>query len=214
MKFDTRSIRNLLPIFFILLILFEVAAYASTIVRPQEQFFQFYALGSTGIAGDYYPNNSTYLQLGENVQWNLGVVNNMGSFQYVSIRVKLGNLTTDPPNDTFAIPSPAPVIAEFKQFMSDNGTWQMQFVWQIANYTMTPDGHVIIRELTINNETYAVQDPPICQSINSCNLRIIFELWTWNVGVADFQIGWMSGDQQRIAWLQLWFNLAPGVSHR
>jgi hypothetical protein len=98
--------------------------------------------------------------------------------------------------------------------MPDNGTWQMPFVWQIANYTITPDGHIVISTITINNATYAIQGSTTCQSMNSCNLRLIFELWTWNVDSADFQIGWMNGDQQRIAWLQLWFNLTPGVSHR
>ncbi|MGD0423889.1 MAG: hypothetical protein ABSA92_10590 [Candidatus Bathyarchaeia archaeon] len=214
MKLNTRSLRGLLPIFVTLLIIFEMAAYASTIVRPQEQFFQFYALGSNGMAGNYYPNNSTFLQIGESVQWSLGVVNNMGSVQYVSIRVKLGNQTINPPNDTLATPSPSPLIAGFNQFMPDNGTWQMPFVWQIANYTITPDGHIVISTITINNATYAIQGSTTCQSMNSCNLRLIFELWTWNVDSADFQIGWMNGDQQRIAWLQLWFNLTPGVSHR
>jgi uncharacterized membrane protein len=87
----TRTIRSLLPIFLTLLILLEMVAYTTTITWPGEKFFQLYVLGSTGTARNYYPNNSSGLQIGENVHWNLGLVNDMDSLQYVSIRVKLGN---------------------------------------------------------------------------------------------------------------------------
>ena len=190
-----------------------MGAYASTLVRPQEQFFQLYVLGSTGTAGNYYPRNSTSIQAGENVLWNLGVVNNMGSLQYVSLRVKLGNQTIDAPNDTLSTPSPSPVIANFNQYMADNATWSLPFVWQVANYTTNPAGNVTVRTVTINNATYPVQGSIVCRSISSCTLRMIFELWTWNVDTSDFEIGWVTGGEHRIAWLQLWFNLVPGVAH-
>jgi len=209
-----RTVRRLLPVFVTLLILFEIAAYASTVTRPQEQFMQLYALGATGTAANYYPNNSTLIKIGENVQWSLGVVNNMGSLQYVSLEVKLGNLTINSPNDTLATPSPAPLFAEFNRFIPDNGTWQVPFTWQIANYTTGANGTATIREITINGATYSIQDAPVCQSANSCSLRMIFELWTWNVDTANFQFGWVAGNQRHIAWLQLWFNLSPTISPR
>lgn len=203
-----RTIRSLLPIFLTTLILFEIVAYTTTITRPTEKFFQLYMLGSTGTASNYYPNNSSSLQIGENVQWNLGLVNNMDSFQYVSIRVKLGNQTINPPNDTLAQPSPAPLITEFKHFILNNETWRVPFDWQIVNYTTTAEGHVSIHSLTIDNVTYVLENSPVCPGINSCSFRLIFELWTWNVDSNIFQVGWSNGDQQRIAWIQLWFTLA------
>ena len=202
--------RSLLPVFLTFLVLFELVAYATTTPRPTEQFLQLYVLGSTRNAGNYYPANSSSLQIGEDVSWNLGVVNNMGSVQYVSVRVKLGNQTILAPNDTRAVPSLAPLVTEFSRFMLDNETWQFPFEWRIANYTTAADGHVRITELTINNVTYTLQDPPTCPAIGSCNFRLLFELWTWSVDIQDFQIGWSVGDQRRIAWLQLWFNLIPG----
>jgi hypothetical protein len=200
-------------VFLTLLILFEIVAYASLTPRPSEKFFQLYVLGSNEAANNYYPYNSSSLQVGEKVNWHLGVVNDMGSAQFVAIRVKLGNLTIDTPNDTLATPSPAPMVAEFKQFIQENGTWEIPFSWEVANFTTTADGHILTLELMINNGTYLVQNPPSCVAY-SCNFRMIFELWTWSVSAADFQIGWSNGDQQRIAWLQLWFNLAPGGSSR
>jgi hypothetical protein len=208
------SVRGLLPVFFTLLILFEILAYTATVTRPQGRFFQLYALGSTGSAGNYYPNNSTFLQVGETVEWSLRVVNDMGSLQYVGVRVKLGNQTINPPNDTLGTASPSPLIAEFDQFVANNSTWQIPFVWQISNYTLAPDGLVNIRSISINNETYATQGPVSCPSMNACSLRMIFELWTWNVDTAAFQIGWVVGGQRHIAWLQIWFNLSPGSTPR
>jgi hypothetical protein len=191
-----------------------MVAYTTTITRPSEKFLQLYVLGPTGTAGNYYPNNSSSIRTGENVQWNLGLVNNMGSLQYVSIRVKLGNQTIDSPNDTLALPSPAPVITEFKHFILDNETWGVPFDWQIANYTTTTTGLVSIHSLTIDNVTYVLENSPVCPGISSCSFRLIFELWTWNVDSNNFQIGWLNGDQQRIAWLQLWFTLVPVGQHR
>jgi len=198
-----------MPVFLTLLIVLESVAYATTIPRPSEKFFQLYMLGSTGTAGNYYPNNSSSLKLGENVQWNLELVNNMGSLQYVSILVKLGNQTINSPNDTLAQASPAPLITEFKHFILNNETWSIPFDWQIANYTITADGHLRIHSFTIDNATYVFENSPVCPGINSCSFRLIFELWTWNVDSNNFQLGWSNGDQQRIAWLQLWFNLVP-----
>jgi hypothetical protein len=210
-----RMIRRLLPIFLTSLILFEIVAYTTTVPAPSEKFFQMYVLGFTGNAGNYYPHNSSSLQIGENVQWNLAVVNDMGLFQYVSIQVKLGsNQTTDSPNDTLARPSPAPLITEFKHFILDNETWNVPFYWQIVNYTTTTEGRVSIHSLTIDNVTLVLANSPVCPAINSCSFRLIFELWTWNVDSDNFQFGWVNGDQQRTAWLQIWFNLAPGGQHR
>ena len=190
-----------------------MVAYTTTITPASEKFFQLYLLGSTETAGNYYPNNSSSLQIGENVQWNLGLVNDMGSLQYVSIRVKLGgNQTIYSPNDTLAQPSPAPLITEFKHFILNNETWIVPFYWQIVNYTTTTKGQVLIHSLTIDNVTYVLENSPLCLEINSCSFRLIFELWTWNVESNNFQVGWANGDQQRIAWLQLWFNLTTNVN--
>jgi len=197
-----------------LLFLFEIVAYTTTITRPSEKFFQLYVLGPTGSAGNYYPNNSSSLHIGENIQWNLGLISHMNSLQYVSIRVKLGNQTIDPPNDTLAQPSPAPLITEFKHFIVNNETWAVPFSWQITNYTTTTEGYVRIHSLTIDNLTYVLENSPVCPGINSCNFRIIFELWTWNVDSNNFQAGWSTDGHRRIAWLQLWFTLVPSRQHR
>ena len=210
MKFKLRSLRIFLSIFLTFLIIFETAAYIATTPRPQEGFFEVYALGTGGMANDYYPNNSPFIQTGESVTWFISVSNQMGSFQFVDIRVKLGNSTIVAPNDTTVSPSPAPLIVEFKRFIQNNETWEIPFTWQILNFTTTRLGMRII-QLQIDNITYFLQNNPTCSSLTLCQFRFIFELWTWNTDTSDFQFGWWIGDQQRIAWLQLWFNIALGA---
>jgi hypothetical protein len=198
----TQNRRNLIAIFITLLIIFEMITYVATTPRPQEQFFQFYVLGANHLAADYYPSNDSNIQLAEPLKWYIGVTDLMGNMQLVSIRVKLGNETISPPNDTKALPSPAPLVTEFMRFIQDNETWELPFVWQISNFSSI-EGSTHILELQINNQTFPVQDS---WTRNGYNFRLIFELWTWNVDTAGLEFGWYAGTEHRVAWLQVWFN--------
>jgi len=211
MKLNVHSLRILLPLFLTSLLIFEAAAYVTLTPRPHQTFLQEYALGAGGLASDYYPNNSTFIQQEEFVKWYIGVSNQMGSLQFVDIQVKLGNQTIAAPNDTTLIPSPAPLIVEFKRFIQNNETWTFPFVWRILNFTTTATGRTRIVQMQINNVTYLLQNSPTCASLSSCGFRFIFELWTWNIDLAQFQIGWWNEGTQQIAWLQLWFDITPGA---
>lgn len=201
MSFQDR--RTLLAVFITLLIVCEMLAYVATTPRPQEQFFQLYVLGAKHMAADYYPDNDTNIQLGESVQWYLGVTDFMGNAQFVSVRVKLGNQTIAPPNDLQAVPSPAPLVTDFKRFLQNNETWEFPFVWQIVD-AVAVDGSTYILELGINDETFQLQDS---SARDGHNFRLIIELWTWDVESAALQFGWTAGVERRVAWLQVWFNM-------
>jgi hypothetical protein len=203
-----KTISQLLSVFLSLLILFGVIAFATTLTPPSEKYLQLYVLSSSGTDNNYFPNNSTYIKLGQTVHWSLTVVNDMGIVQFVAVRVKLGNQSSVAPNDTSATPSIAPLVTEFKQFIQSNTTWNIGFDWRVTNLTTTPDGHLSSIEFNINNATYFVEKPSSC-TLPTCTLRLIFELWTWNTDSANFQLGWWNGNQHTIAWLQLWFNLTP-----
>jgi hypothetical protein len=198
----TQNRRSLIVVFITLLIIFEMIAYVATTPRPQEQFFQFYVLGANHLAADYYPSNDSSIQLGEQVKWYIGVTDLMGNMQLVSIRVKLGNETISPPNDTKGLPSPAPLVTEFMRFIQDNETWELPFVWQISNISST-NGSTRILQLQINNQTFQIHDS---SARNGHNFRLILELWVWNVDSAGLDFGWHSGTEHRVAWLQIWFN--------
>jgi uncharacterized membrane protein len=182
-------------------------AYVATTPRPSEQFFQLYVLGSNGRAAGYYPNNDTYISPNETVSWYLGTTNFMGNVQLVDVRVKLGNQTINPPNDTQGLPSPAPLITEFQRFTQDNETWEFPFVWRVTNAGLVNNTmHILTVE--INGETFQVVD---CSARSGYNFRLIFELWTWDTNTDAFQFGWETSGEHPVAWLQIWFNMTTST---
>jgi hypothetical protein len=62
--------------------------------------------------------------------------------------------------------------------------------------------------MQINNETYQV---PGLTALDGHNFRLILELWTWETQSGTLQFGWLSGDERRVAWLQVWFNMTSPV---
>jgi len=196
-----------LVVFIVFLVIFEMITYATTTPRSREQFFQLYILGANGLLSDYYPNDNPNIGAGDLVRWHVGVTDFMGSVQLVVIRIKLGNQTIRPPDDLQALPSQAPLIAEFGRFVQDNETWEMPFFWEIVNADMVR-GSTRILEMQINNETYQV---PNLTAVDGHNFRVILELWTWEPSSETLQFGWSSGNEQRVAWVQVWFNMTISV---
>ena len=206
-----RTRRSLLVLFIALLIVFETIAYVATTPQPQEQFYQLTLLGAKHFAADYYPNNNTNVGIGNSVAWYLGVTNNVGSVELVEVRIKLGNQTTQPPDDQTGLPSPAPLLMQFHRFLQDNETWEFPLIWQVSNATSS--GEVIsILGLEINNQTIQTLNT---SAQNGYNFRLIIELWTWNADSSSYQFGWYSESGHHIAWLQAWFNETATISpHR
>jgi uncharacterized membrane protein len=200
---SSQNRRTLITVFITLLIICEMLAYVATTPRPQEQFFQLYVLGANHMAADYYPNNNTDISIGEPVTWYLGVTDNMGSVQLVSVRVKMGNQTIKPPDDQNGTESPAPLVTEYMRVLQDNETWETPFVWTITDAVSTGNSTRLLT-LEFDNETYKLQDSTASGGIN---FRLIFELWTLQVDTDTFQFGWIASGEHRVAWLQVWFNM-------
>jgi len=197
---------RLISIFISALMIFSTIAYLWVTPRPREQFFQFYVLGEKRKISDYYPEGKGDIAPNTPVRWYLGITNFMGSVQYVSVRVKLGNLHTVPPNETTGTPANVPVIYEFRRFLSNNETWEFPFFWEISDYR-EENGEIYIA-LRVNNESLGFAE---IGAENGKSFRLIFELWTYDQDSKDFIFGWYSGEERRICWLQMWFNATiPG----
>lgn len=195
--------RTITAVFVLLLVACEVVAYVVITPRPAEQFFQLYVLGADHAAAEYYPNNDSDTRIGAPITWYLGVTNNMGDVQLISIRVKLSNMTIESPNDQRALESSAPVLTDYYRFLQDNETWEIPFIWTITNATLS-NGSVRILGLEIDNETYQISD---WAAVNGYDFRLIFELWVWQTDSNAFQFGWQANGSNHTAWLQVWFNM-------
>ena len=189
MKFRfSQNRRDLIVVFVILIVLCETIAYVTTTPRPTEQFFQLYVLGADHTTEHYYPNDNMAISVGVPVTWYLGVTNNMGTVQFVSIRVKISNETIAAPNDQQTMESPAPSVTDFARFLQDNETYEIPFVWSMSNATQS-GGTTRIVTLQIDNETYQISD---WSARNGYNFRLIFELWTWQTESNAFEYGWQN----------------------
>jgi len=182
-------------------------AYIAVTPLPKEQFFQFYALGENRMAEHHYPNDNSTIPLDTPVKWFLGVTNFMNSIQYVTLKVKLGNSTSTPPNASQAKPAPIPALFEFSKVLSNNETWEFPFTWSIKEIQVVGD-MIYVTHLTINNETITVSD---IGAEHGHNLRLIFELWSYNIDEDRFIFSWYATQERRCAWLQLWFNVTSPI---
>ena len=205
----SEDVKRAIMVFIMATIVFTMLAYVAITPRPREQFFQIYVLGETGMAERYYPENNSDIIVGRVVKWYVGTTNFMGSVQYVVIKVKLANSTIKAPDDVNHVPSPAPVLLEFRKVLTNNDTWEFPFTW-VMKEVVGDRGDISPTILEINN--VKIRNSHV-SAIRGYNLRIVFELWTYDPQSDSFVFGWRTSAEQRVAWLQIWFNATrPGTS--
>jgi hypothetical protein len=197
-----QNFKGFLAVFITLLIIFATIAYLSTATIPREQFFQFYVLGANGQTKNYFPDSSGNLPLNTSVRWYLGTINNMLSPQMVVLKIKLGNLTALSPTDVPPTPANLPIIAEYKRILIHNETWTLPVDWKVTEIRNINSS--VYLTLQFGNGTVSVGD---VSATNGTFFRIILELWTLDGRSGDYMFGWRTGDVQKVAWLQLWFNV-------
>jgi len=201
----SEDMKRAVVVFISAIIIFSALAYVAVTPRPKEQFFQLYVLGETRMAERYYPDDNPNIPVGRLVKWYMGATNFMGSIQYVVIKVKLGNSTIKAPDDINYTPSPAPVLHEFGRVLMDNETWEFPFAWIIEE--VREDGNATYATVLVINVKDGVQvSSGLVSAMNGHNIRIVFELWTFDPSTEDLIFGWRAGGERRAAWLQMWFN--------
>jgi uncharacterized membrane protein len=198
-----KDLRRFLTVFAVSTLIFTVLTYTLLTPRPRERFFQLYILGENHRIGNYYPGDDPNLHLGEDVKWYLGIVNNMGSVQYVMIKLKIGNRSMEPPNEEKTEPAQMPTVIEYRRFLSDNETFETPIQWTIME-AEEAHGVVKLTKLKINNETVLIQG---VEADKGENFRFVLELWSYDPESRVFMFGWRNGGERKTAWLQLWFNI-------
>ena len=195
------DLQRSIAVFLSTLLISSVAGYLWITPRTGEQFFQLYVLGRESKMAGYYPGNESTVTLNTLMHWYLGVTNFMGSVQCVSIKVKLGNSTTIPPNGTSCTPAPVPILLEFRRILLDNETCEFPLTWEVSDYWRV--GNSVYLTLNISNASAK----PEVGAVDGRNFRLMFELWTYSEEDDGFIFGWRSGEERRAAWTQLWFNV-------
>ena len=144
---------------------------------PSEQHFsELYVLGPNHVLKDI-PFN---IKAGVTYSVYLGVVNQMGSSNYYTSYVKLGNETQLLPNSTTTTPSIIPALYEYKSFIKDGATWEVPLTFQVNQLSF----HNNISQLdgvTINGIEFPVKQTSIWNADKAGYYYTLFvELWIFN----------------------------------
>jgi len=193
--------RRFLTVFVACTLVYFAVVYMFLVPKPREQFLEFHILGETREAAHYYPNGSSTIRVGSTMRWYLVVTNFMDSVQYVTIKMKLGNLTSRQPCEVGAVPADLPLLVEFKRILLSGEVWEIPIVWEIVR--ISERGEAVFLTLRINNRTVEV---PEVGARGGHGFRIVFELWTLDRGLGSHVFGWEAHGRRRAAWIQMWFN--------
>ena len=199
--------RVFLILFASLFAIFLGAVYLTSAQKQEERFLSITTLGSNMTAEGYYPEGSSTIKVGQQLNWHVRVYNHMGDTEYVSIRIKLLNSEQAPPNDNSHVASPAPLIYEIRQALNANSTWTIPLSWTISG-TEEKDAFVGIKSVTVNGEN---KDNLDVAGTTDKHFRIVLEVWRYNTEHKDFEFSWLSDQQERSAWNQIWFQVANQI---
>jgi len=187
----------------VLVLFLIVAVYVIALFWPryEDRFFELGLLGRDGKAEDYYPGNSSSVEVGVNVTWFIYIHNHMGTVENVSVRVKLLNSTMQAPDDRGHEPSPYPHLYELSLSLSVDETLHIPFVWSILEADIQNDS-VVIGRLIVNDQTVDVG----VGAFSDVRFRLVFELWVYDQISGEYLFGWDSGKEFYSVSLYMWFN--------
>jgi len=199
----SRGVLWSIVVFVAVTLIFAMMVYVPLTPQPSERFFQLYVVGEGGRFEHYFPDDNATIRSGIPLRWHVGVTNLMGSVQYVVVKGKLGNATTESPNVAVAAAAPVPALIELQRVLLHNETWEIPLTWKVAQTRQ--DGDVVWLALEING----VEVQPPVHAVSGKNFRMIFELWSLPPGSRDMSFGWIdrSSGERRATWIQVWFNV-------
>lgn len=149
---------------------------------PGQQFSYIYLLGPDHMF-DSIPSN---VQAGVIYSVYLGVGNQMGSSEYYTCAVKIGNESAVLPNSTLGEPSPLPVLFDYKFLLSANTVWEAPLTFEI-NQLATNGSGSYISALTINGVEYSTSLHSAWDSNRSgYYYTLLIELYMFNSGVLTY----------------------------
>lgn len=179
-----------------------VPVISSYFLKTHESFIAMAVLGKEMLADDYYPSNELNINIRDTIPWHVYINNQMGRAQYVAVKFKILNSTLASPNTSLCVPSPAPVIYEFRDILLSNETKIKPFTWEIIE-AYNDDHTTEISKIKINEH---LLDVDIVIG-NDEATRLVFELWLFNSVSKDFSFALISNGESRCVWNQLWINI-------
>lgn len=191
----------LLSILFIFLLL-GVAIISTIWPKYEDRFFELGVLGKNKTMDEYYPNLDSNLRVGSQVSWYIHIRNHVGNVQNLSLRVKLINSTTQPPNDHMHEPSPSDSFVELPLFFDVGEEQLIPFSWSILDVT-SHGGVTTINRMIVNDQDIEVN---VSTNLDSYFL-MVFELWAYDQFTDEYKFEWKSGTDSSSVSTYLEFNV-------
>ncbi len=188
-----------------LVLLASTSMVTWVIVTPPrfEQYASISVLSQRLTASNYFPGNTSTVEPGQPVSWNIQVYNHMGAAQLLLLIVRLSNETIAGPDATTNSPSSGTALLELTRATLNDETWTVPLQWSVINITQT--NQVAIQIMQVNSATIGGIN---VSSPSGKNFRIIVELWTYDIETHSFIFSFKSDGAIRIAWNQLWFDVS------
>ena len=142
---------------FISIALIGILLFASPtialLVQPpvNQEFSSLYMLGPNHTF-DGIPSN---IKVGTANLVYLGIINHMGSSEYYTCSLKLGNNSAPLPNATLGLPSSLQTIFVYKSVIKDTATFEIPLTFQVDQLTIT-NNMSFLSSITINGVTYPI----------------------------------------------------------
>ncbi len=175
-------------------------AWLSVNPPAYEQFASVSVLDANLGTISYFPGNTSKVQLGQVITWEIQLYNHVGSTQLFLVDVKLSNETIPGPVASTNQPSAGTVVFQATKATLNNETWIFPLQWSVANFTRA--GLATITNMQVNNQTSSVN----VSAISGRNFRMVVELWTYDVQNHNFLFSFRSGGTVESVWGQLWFD--------
>jgi uncharacterized membrane protein len=200
---------KVLLIICVLVAVLILVVYVFTLFWPryEEYFFELGLLGRNQKAEDYFPRNTSTVEVGANVTWYIYLHNHMGSPQDVSLRVKVLNASMLAPDDRTHEPSPYPVSFEVPVSLATDETVLVPFSWSISEVKVQNDS-VAFKHLIINGQSVDVN----LSGLSETRFRLVFELWVYDNSSGEYQFFWTSKGELHSASIYMWFDVVMPTS--
>ena len=161
-------------------------------------------LGGNQTATHYFPNNSSNIKSGTLINWYLYLYNHMSVPKNIMIKVKLLNSTLPGPSDITDSASPIASFLSINQTLASNVTQILPFFFLINKATLS-NNLLKITSIQVNNMIFPVN----IQTINGQPIRLVFELWSSNIGSNNYVYSWVPNQGFNPVWNEIWFSVTP-----
>jgi len=180
---DHRTLFAVTTLGLVLIAALPTVSMVVSVPSGAERFSELWVLGPTHMA-EGYPFN---VRVGEQYRLFVGVGNHMGYSAYYVVYVKFRNQTQPLPDTLNAVPSPLPPLYEFRAFVVDGGTWEVQLTFIFLNVSRLGNSS-FVSEMSINDVVISMDSSSGWDLENSgFYYQVFFELWLYDTSLQGFQ---------------------------